>query len=272
MEIQWSLVLFTALSGAGAWLFSFVGLNEFVQKARNQKGLMVACVVAAVLLALGGVASMTHLTHIDHVLWVLQHPAEGIFMEAMLIGVDAVLAVIYFLMLRREVSGLPRKVIAVLALLMGPIFTYSCGSSYMMDSQLSWDTPTLPLGYLGTAVPAGAAIWVLVNFYAKEGDDARRFAGKELVFAGAASLVLGGLYGIVSGAATGDQALLFWICVVAIGSLVPLAGGVVVALRPQWAFSAGLSCMVAGFVGSVGYRVLMWTASVALMSLFGEVI
>ena len=75
MEIQWSLVLFTAISGAGAWLFAFIGLNEFLGRARNDKGLMVGCVLAAVLLAVGGVASVTHLSHVDHVLWVLQHPA-----------------------------------------------------------------------------------------------------------------------------------------------------------------------------------------------------
>ena len=59
MEIQWSLVLFTAISGAGAWLFAFLGVNEFMQKAKNEKGLLVGCVLAAVLLAVGGIASVT---------------------------------------------------------------------------------------------------------------------------------------------------------------------------------------------------------------------
>lgn len=272
MEIQWSLVLFTAISGAGAWLFAFVGLNEFLGRARNDKGLMVGCVLAAVLLAVGGVASVTHLSHVDHVLWVLQHPAPGIFVEALLIGIDAVLAVVFFLLVKREVSAGARKAVAVLAIAMGPIFTYSCGSSYMMASQLAWNTITLPLGYLGTAIPAGAAIWMLVGYYFKESDEAHKVAGVELAVAGAASLVLGAAYGFASGAAFNDQTVLFWIAVVAVGSVVPGVCGILVARSPKLAFSAGVTAMIGGFVGSVSYRVLMWTASVALMALFGEAI
>lgn len=272
MEIQWSLVLFTAISGAGAWLFAFLGLNEFLQKAKNEKGLLVGCVVAAVLLAVGGVASVTHLSHVDHVLWVLQHPAPGIFVEALLIGVDAVLAIAFFLMVKRQASSAARKVVAVLAIAMGPIFTYSCGSSYMMASQLAWNTVMLPLGYLGTAVPAGAAIWMLLGFYCKEADEAHKAAGVELAVAGVASLVLGGAYGLASGAGAGSQAVLFWLGIVVVGSVAPLVCGLLVARNPKQAFSAGIAGMVCGFAGSVSYRVLMWTASVALMALFGETI
>ncbi len=91
-----------------------------MQKAKNEKGLLVGCVLAAVLLAVGGIASVTHLSHVDHVLWVLQHPAPGIFVEALLIGVDAVLAVVFFLMVKRSSSATARKVVAVLAIVMGP--------------------------------------------------------------------------------------------------------------------------------------------------------
>lgn len=272
MEIQWSLVLFTAIAGAGAWLFAFLGINEFTGKAQNKKGLLACCVVAAVLLAVGGVASVTHLTHVDHVLWVLQHPAPGIFVEALLIGIDAVLAIIYFLMIRRDVAGTARKVIAVCAIAMGPIFTYSCGSSYMMSSQLSWDTFALPLGYLGTAIPAGAAAWMILNCYFHESDEAIKLTGMELLVAGIVSLVLGGAYGFVSGAFASDQAPLFWLGIVLIGSVAPAVLGAWVKRQPEKAFTAGVAGLVCGFVGSVGYRALMWTASIALMSLFGEVI
>ncbi len=272
MEIQWSLVLFTAISGAGAWMFAFIGLNEFFQKAKNTKGILVGCVIAAVLLAVGGVASATHLSHIEHVLWVLQHPAPGIFVEALLIGIDAILAIIYFLLVKREASQTARRVIAVLAIAMGPIFTYSCGSSYMMASQLAWNTFTLPLGYLGTAIPSGAAAWLLLNCYCKENPEALRIASLELAIAGAASLVLGAAYGLVSGAAAGGNVALLWLGVVACGSLVPLVCGAVASRKAESAFTLGIVGLVGGFIGSVSYRVLMWTASVALMSLFGVTI
>lgn len=41
MDIQWSLVLFTALTGMGGWLFFFICLNVFVRKtdkARSPHG------------------------------------------------------------------------------------------------------------------------------------------------------------------------------------------------------------------------------------------
>ena len=142
----------------------------------------------------------------------------------------------------------------------------------MMASQLAWNTITLPLGYLGTAIPAGAAIWMLVGYYFKESDEAHKVAGVELAVAGAASLVLGAAYGFASGAAFNDQTVLFWIAVVAVGSVVPGVCGILVARSPKLAFSAGVTAMIGGFVGSVSYRVLMWTASVALMALFGEAI
>jgi DMSO reductase anchor subunit len=272
MEIQWSLVLFTAVAGAGAWLFAFIGINTFLGKTKNDKGIMVGCVIAAILLALGGVFSMTHLSHIDHVLWVLQHPAPGIFVEALLIGVDAVLAIVYFLLVKRGVSGIAMRVIAVLAIVMGPVFTYSCGSSYMMSSQLSWNTLALPFGYLGTAIPSGAALWALLNWKFKEDEAAVEVVGWELFAGGLVALVLSSAYAFISGAATGDQAPLFWIVVFTIGSAMPAACGFYLTRRPARVLALGVAGVVCGFAGSIGYRALMWTASAALMALFGVTI
>lgn len=272
MEIQWSLVLFTAISGAGAVLFACVGINEFRGLAKNTRGILVSCVVAAVLLALGGLASVTHLSHVDRMLAVLTHPAPGIFLEAMLIGVDALLAIIYFLLVRREGNAAARRIVAALAVIMGVVFPFSCGSSYMMSSQLAWNTPLLPLGYLGTAMPAGVAAWALLNHVFKEDDAAKRFAGVELVAGGLLSLVLGGAYGVASGASAGDQALLFWVCIVVIGSIAPTVCGALAARRPAVVLPASVIALVAGLTGSVAYRVLMWTGSIALMSLFGVTI
>ena len=73
MEIQWSLVSFTALAGAGAWLFFCVGVDAFVQ--RTNKAAFPASLLAVVLLALGGLCSVTHLSHPDRMLGALAHPA-----------------------------------------------------------------------------------------------------------------------------------------------------------------------------------------------------
>lgn len=272
MEIQWSLVLFTALSGAGAVLFACVGINEFRGLAQSKKGILVSCVASAVLLALGGLASVTHLSHVDRMLAVLTHPAPGIFLEAVLIGVDALLAIAYFLMIRRDASGVARRVVAACAIAMGVIFPFSCGSSYMMSSQLAWNTVLLPLGYLGTAMPLGAAAWALLNHLFKESDAAKRWAGGELLAGGLLSLALGGAYGVASGASVSDQAPLFWAGIVLVGSIAPVACGALIARKPSLTLPVSVVACLCGATGSIAYRMLMWTGSIALMSLFGVTI
>ena len=94
MEIQWSLVLFTALSGAGAWLVACAGLDAF--KGLAKKTVVPAVVTGIVLIIVGGIASATHLSHVDRIMAVLAHPAPGIFLEAVLLGIDVVVAVASF--------------------------------------------------------------------------------------------------------------------------------------------------------------------------------
>ena len=55
MEIQWSLVLFTALSGAGAWLVACAGLDAF--KGLAKKTVVPAVVTGIVLIIVGGIAN-----------------------------------------------------------------------------------------------------------------------------------------------------------------------------------------------------------------------
>ena len=52
MEIQWSLVLFTALSGAGAWLVACAGLDAFKGLAR--KAVVPAVIAGISLIIVGG--------------------------------------------------------------------------------------------------------------------------------------------------------------------------------------------------------------------------
>ena len=52
MDIQWSLVLFTALTGMGGWLFYFICLNVFVRK--TDKGAFAGTATALALTVVGG--------------------------------------------------------------------------------------------------------------------------------------------------------------------------------------------------------------------------
>ena len=252
MEIQWSLVLFTALSGAGAWLVACAGLDAFRGLARKTVVPAVICGIA--LIIVGGIASATHLSHVDRIMAVLAHPAPGIFLEALL---------------KREASAGALKVLGVVAVAMAAIFSYSCGSSYMMSSQLAWNTVALPLGYLGGAMASGTALWYVLCAVRREEAQALSFAALETLVGSVAALVTALIYGAASGVMGGDASVLFWLGVVICGGVAPLACAVTGLKKTEGALPLAVVAAAGALIGSVAYRVLMWTASVALMSLFG---
>lgn len=201
MEIQWSLVLFTALSGAGAWLVACAGLDAF--KGLAKKTVVPAVVTGIVLIIVGGIASATHLSHVDRIMAVLAHPAPGIFLEAdaprhRRRGCRRVPRAVSARRLRRGAQGL-----GVVAVAMAAVFSYACGSSYMMSSQLAWNTVALPLGYLGTALAAGTALWYLLCAARREEGAALSFAATETLVGAAAALVTSLAYGLLAGIVAG---------------------------------------------------------------------
>ena len=121
MDIQWSLVLFTALTGMGGWLFFFICLNVFVRK--TDKGAFAGTATALALTVVGGLASVTHLSHPDRMLGALQHPTSGIFTEALLVGLLAIVMIAFLVMLRRGIDGGALKAVAVVGM---PPGTPSC--------------------------------------------------------------------------------------------------------------------------------------------------
>lgn len=275
LGIQWALVLFTAVGGAGSICFLFLCINEFLGRVKKQRTVLVTCVVAFVLLVVGGAISVTHVIHhLDRVPAVFAHPAEGIFEEALLIGINCALVALYFLFILRGVGLLPRRIVAVLGIGIGLFFPYACGHSYMMDAQLTWNTITLPIGYMGTVLPSGAAIWALLTGLFKEDDKARATCGYELVAASIVSLVLGSLYAFVSGSAFNDQALLFWVGIFLLAGIVPLVGGLAIVLRTRCSGELPVQAVlvVCTLVGASCYRILMWTGADVVMALFGALV
>ena len=145
MDIQWSLVLFTALTGMGGWLFFFICLNVFVRK--TDKGAFAGTATALALTVVGGLASVTHLSHPDRMLGALQHPTSGIFTEALLVGLLAIVMIAFLVMLRRGIDGGALKAVAVVGMALGALMSFMAGQSYLMSAIAAWNTELLPLGY-----------------------------------------------------------------------------------------------------------------------------
>lgn len=267
MEIQWSLVLFTAFSGLGGWAFVCVAADEFLGRAKEAA--FPASIVAFVAAVVGGLASVTHLSHPDRILGALSHPTSGIFTEAVLIGLFCVFVAIYVVLLKRGVGAGARKVIAVVAAVLGVLLAFMAGESYLMSSRPAWNTQLLPLGYALTAAPAGVAAYLaVVAATAKEADAKPYFVA--LVVAG----VLSAVGALAFSASTGGIAAvgaLVAVCVIA-GGVVPVACGAVMRTKPQMVMALAIASVVCAFAGEIAYRCIMWLVATPIADIFGTVI
>lgn len=261
MEIQWALVLFTVISGAGAWLFACSMLGHLLKKAPETSKM--ETVVAFVLLAVGGCMSVLHLSHVDRILEALNHPTSGIFIEAAMIGVLCLILAVYFVMLMRGTSEKARTVVGILGMLLGVVFTYACGSSYMMEGRPAWETIALPLAYMGTAAAAGAGLNLLLKGVQKQGDEAVSLAGLLSVAGGVLGGVLAAAFCIAAGVGVD-----LWTIALFAGIVVVIVCGAVVWKKPSNAVALGALACAAGVIAAIALRVAMWLVGTPFMDFF----
>ena len=193
MEIQWSLVLFTALTGMGGCMFACVAADEFLGRAKAAA--FPAAVAALVIAVVGGLASVTHLSHPDRIMGALSHPTSGIFTEALLVGCLCVCVVVYLVLVKREAAAGARKAVAVIGAVFGVLLSFMAGESYLMEARPNWCSQLLPLGYLLTAVSEGIAAYLVVVAAKAKGADVAPYGrallvGGVLAAVGAAAYVL----------------------------------------------------------------------------------
>lgn len=281
MEIQWSLVLFTALTGLAGWLFVCVAVDEFLGCAK--KASFPAAVVSIVVAIVGGLASVTHLSHPDRIMGALSHPTSGIFVEAVLIGCLIVCVAVYLVLLKRGAGAGARKAVAVVGAVFGVLLSFMAGESYLMSARPNWNTQLLPLGYLLTVAPAGIAAYLTV-VAAVAGKGAGEAAGKDaaaslelkpypmaLLVAGVLSAVGVLAYTLSAGASDGAAFGLLALAVIA-GGVVPCVAGALLPKKPESLLAlAAVSCVCA-LVGAIAYRCIMWVVTVPVADLLMTVI
>ena len=117
MTIQWSLVLFTVLSGCGAGLFARTAPDEF-RGGAAPKVRLPACAVAVALLVVGGIASATHLSHVDRRwrCWLILWRASS---WKLCCGLLVACIAVYALLVKREVSSGAAKQLAATGIAAG---------------------------------------------------------------------------------------------------------------------------------------------------------
>ncbi|MDR1082681.1 MAG: dimethyl sulfoxide reductase anchor subunit [Coriobacteriales bacterium] len=268
MEIQWSLVFFSAIGGVGACLFASAAL-EFLLGRDTGKQLFES-VISLVLLAVGGILSVTHLSHPSRILEALNHPTSGIFIEALLIGLTGLCVLIYLIVSLRDVSPTIRKVFAGAGLVLGLAFAFACGFSYIIPARAAWDTLALPLAYLGTVLGAGAALNLFIKAFAKNESSDTQMATRIALVAGVFSLLTVLIYclNVSSVLFSVTDAVLPWV-IVLFGSLLIATICCIAALRKGKDNHLFASVALLGaLVGAVALRSLMWLLGSGLLDFF----
>lgn len=267
MAIQWSLVIFTTLTGLAGWMF--VGLAVAETKGVYKKPAFRAALVALIILIVGGCASVTHLSHPERMLEALNHPTSGIFTEAALVGITAIFAIIYLILLKRESSAGARKAMVICAAVFGAILSFAAGNSYQMASRATWNTILLPLGYLGTAIPAGLATYFVTVMSDKDEDDSKggvELFSKLIGWGGVIAAVLAAAYVISTGSS--EAILLGWVLAVIVGGVGSALFGFLMKKKPESATTYAVCAMVCAIVGAFAFRVMMWTVASTIDNFF----
>lgn len=264
ISIQWSLVLFTALTGIAGWTFVCVAADEFLGRAKTAA--FPAGIAAFVLAAVGGLASVTHLSHPDRIMGALGHPTSGIFTEAVLVGLLCVFVAVYLVMIKRGASDGARKVVAVIGAVFGALISLMAGESYMMSSRPAWDTLLLPLGYMFTAMPGGVACYLVV-VAAKAKDAQVGEYAKALLVVGVLAAIGAVAFAAAAGQADG-AALGCAVAAAVLAGVVPAVCGALLPKKPQQLMALAAGSLACAAVGIVCYRCLMWMVSEPVANLF----
>lgn len=263
MEIQWSLVLFTVFAGAGSWMFVGVAVSEFTGRGKSVS--FATSLIAMALIIVGGLCSVTHLSHPTRMLGALSHPTSGIAIEAFMLGFTCLAIIVYLILLKRSSSEQARKAVAAVGGVLGILFSFLMGESYMMAARATWNHFIVPTEYAVTSMVLGVSLYLLVLACRKE-KEAAAFYGLPLAIAGAISLIVGIIYGVFSGVHA--EVLQFWGCVVVLGALVPIICGAALMKKPEAALGLTLCSSVGALFGSVVFRMLMWASGVGLYTFF----
>ena len=253
MAIQWSLVVFTVLTGTAGWMLVCAAIDAVRGKNQSRSFLVVA--IALALLIVGGLASVTHLSHPDRMLAALSHPTSGIFVEAVLVGIIAVLSVAALVADRRGAVA-AHKVLVMLAAVFGVVISFMAGESYLMAATSTWNSQLLPTGYALTAVPAGVAVYVAIVADVAEEGTLKLFS--LLLIAGGVLGAVCSLAYVASIDAMGLVSLELYGGCLLCGGAVPVVCGAVMMKEPSKARVLAVVALAGALIGAVALRCIMW--------------
>lgn len=271
--IQWPLVLFSLLAGAGGCAFAFAGASEFVGGTKRAR--FVVGVVSLVLVVVGGLFSVLHLASPQHVMAAVRHvfSFSGVSVELMVLGLVVVVGVAYLVLSKRSGVEGARKGFAVAGIVLGLLLAFVTGHGYVISAKAAWFTEILPIAYLGTSLAAGALLFLLVSLAADKEFSAKPWGVPVLAasIVGAVTIVAYLAY-LQSAGFDVSQALVTGLAVVC-GIVVAIGCSIAILRCAAGGNRQTLTVLAAvGFVGALAgglaVRLLMWLFSEGFMELF----
>ncbi len=205
---EWALLIFTILGqlSVGMMLvlmivrtFAFNTLST--KQASNLTNKPMYMVVPVMILAM--VASLFHLGKVLHVIGAVPNLATSWMSREVVFGVAfmALLVVYAFLVWREIGSESLRTVIGWITAIVGLIYIFCMGMTYMLPAEPAWNTAATPINFFVTTLllgVLGGASALMINHAAMENDSTtQEFVGRVLRWNAMAGIILLGLELIV---------------------------------------------------------------------------
>lgn len=279
MAIQWPLLIFSVLLGVSSGAMIFAGIGEIKGRFKNVRFILGVVAFAAV--AVGGCASAFHLGHPERALHILGNMGSAFSRELFAVGAMAVVSLVYAVLAKKSFED-AAKVFGIIGAVVGVVLPLVAGATYVMAARPVWDTFLLPVMFLGTGVGMGFLLACALVFMKGDEDD-KRFA-LTLALAGVVAMAVAMVLYVawiamaphadesrsIMRLVAGDLALAFWLGVVVVGIVAPIA--VVVLVRKKLAANgaadsaAGMlwAAFVCAIAGNVALRVIMYLVATSV--------
>ena len=266
MAIQWPLAIFSLLAGCGGGMLAFMAFAEVKGFGVNRR--FPLAVAALVLIVVGGCASVAHLGNPANIMAAAANigSLSGISVELIFLGASAVFAAAYAVAVKRGASAGARKAIAIIAGVLGVILAFVTGNGYVMESQVNWNTPLLPLCYLASGLTMGGAVYTAAQIAMPDEGEMQKAAGSVINRCVAAIAIVQAALFLAFDAVSGfaGDAICFWVCAFIVGGLGTAVCAWFSAKNERLAY-AGAACAV---IGGLGLRCAMWLMGTGFLSLF----
>jgi anaerobic dimethyl sulfoxide reductase subunit C (anchor subunit) len=263
MGIEWSLVLFTIIAGAGGGILAFAGISEFFGAA--QKPRFIAAILALALLIVGGLLSLLHLGNPGNFMQAATNlfSFSPISLELIFLGLGVIVAIIYLVVVNR--AGSASKILGVCGIVVGILFVYVSGHGYeVIDIRPAWATPTLTLSYALSALTVGGFLFLALQVVFKDEAEAIKKVSLIVLVVAVLQTILYIAYGAM--APLGDSAALFWIGAVVVGGVVAAVAALLVWMKQRDVMV--YPGVLAALIGGIAFRVVMWLAGSAYLPSF----